>query len=217
MAIRILLADDHEIMRDGLRAILAKQPDFQVIADAADGLEAVRVGIEACPDVALMDINMPLLNGIEATRRLLDQCPETQVIILSMHGTKEHVYQALSSGARGYLLKETSGRDVVGAIRAVHAGQRFLSPSITNIMIDDYIAQRNKTPESSPLAELSDREREVLQLVAEGKSNSEIGELLHLSINTVSTYRSRMMKKANLQDLPHLIQFAIENGIIGPK
>jgi DNA-binding NarL/FixJ family response regulator len=214
MTIGILLADDHGVMREGLRAILEKQADFQVMGEAADGIQAVRETLAVRPHVVLMDINMPLLNGIEAARRIRQESPETQVIILSMYASKEHVYQALSAGARGYLLKESSSRLVAEAIRTVMAGERYLSPAITDTMIDDYLLHRGQSGTASPWQDLSAREREVLQLVVEGKSSAQIAELLQLSASTVNTYRSRLMKKVGVDDLPALIEFAVQNNII---
>lgn len=214
MSVRIVLADDHKVMRDGLRAILERDGDFQVIGEASDGRQAVSVACDLEPDVIIMDINMPLLNGIEATRKIKEQCPDVQVVILSMHTTKEHIFQAMKSGARGYLLKETSGSEVVQAIRAVQQGNRYLSQVITEKVIDDYIVQRSKVSDASPLSALSDREREVLQLVVEGRTTSEVSALLHLSTSTVSTYRSRIMAKLEVKDFPQLVRFALQNNLI---
>jgi DNA-binding NarL/FixJ family response regulator len=183
-----------------------------VIGDAANGRETARQVARLCPDVAVLDIAMPELNGIEAAREIGQVSPATQVIILSMHSTTEHVFQALQAGARGYLLKESAGMEVVNAVRAVHAGQRYLSQKISDSMIDDYIRQR-QAAQSSPLACLSPRERQVLQLVAEGKSSAEIADILSLSLKTVETYRSRLMHKLGISDLPGLVRFAIQHGL----
>jgi DNA-binding NarL/FixJ family response regulator len=211
MTIRILLADDHKILREGLSAILAKEADMDVVGHAADGREAVHKARELHVDVVVMDINMPTLDGIQATRQIRDQHDAVQVVILSMHATKEHIFQALKAGAKGYLLKETSGLEIVDAIRAVHAGRRYLCERINELMIDDYLEQRGKSPDTGPLDELSSREREILPLIVEGYSSAEIAESLHLATSTVSTYRSRMMKKLGMEDVPELVKFALEH------
>ena len=212
-AISVVLADDHAIVRDGLRMILEAQGDITVVGDAADGRQAVRLIQQLRPDVAVIDIAMPELNGIEATYEIRQTCPETQVVILSMHSTAEHVFRALQAGAQGYLLKESAGMEMVEAVRAVHAGRRYLSQRITETMIDDYLRQRQAAERKSPLERLTPREREVLQLVVEGKSSAEIGDILSLSPKTVETYRSRLMRKLGLRDLPSLVKFAIQHGI----
>lgn len=213
MSIRVFLADDHAVVRDGLRALLEAQPDICVIGDAANGRETVRRVAQLCPDVAVLDIAMPELNGIEAARQIGESCPATQMIILSMHSSTEHIFRALQAGARGYLLKESAGVEVVNAIRTVQAGHRYLSQKISDRMIDDYICQRQAAQAKSPLAHLSPREREVLQLVAEGKSSAEIADILSLSLKTVETYRSRLMHKLSISDLPGLVRFAIQHGL----
>lgn len=213
MSITVFLADDHAVVRDGLRVLLEAQPDIRVIGDAANGRETVRLVVQLCPDVVVMDIAMPELNGIEAARKIGQVCPSTQVIILSMHSTTEHVFQALQAGARGYLLKESAGIEVVKAVRAVHADRRYLSQKISDGLVDDYVRQRQATEAKSPLARLSPREREVLQLLVEGKSSAEIADILSLSLKTVETYRSRLMHKLGISDLPGLVKFAIQHGL----
>lgn len=213
MSINVLLADDHTVLRDGLAAILSHQTDFKIVGQAGNGQEAVRLCRVKHPDVVVMDINMPELNGVEATRQIQLDFPEIQVIILSMYATKEHIYQAFQAGARGYLLKETSGLEVVDAIQAVSEGRRYLSKTLADQMIDNYVLQRDASS-TSPLDSLSDREKQVMQLVVEGRSNREIAELLHLAVSTVSTYRSRLMKKLDVEDLAGLVRFAIQHGII---
>ena len=213
MSITVLLADDHAVLRDGLRLLLEAQHDIRVIADAANGRDAVRQVVKLCPDVVIMDIAMPELNGIEATRQIREVCPTAQVIILSIYSTSEHIFQALQAGARGYLLKESAGIEVVNAVRAVHAGQRYLSQKISDRVVDDYIMQRKAVEAKSPLVNLSPREREILQLVVEGKSSSEIAEVMYLSTKTVETYRSRLMKKLGVRDITSLIKFAVQQGL----
>ena len=212
-AIRVFLADDHAVVRNGLRAILEAQADVTVIGDAADGRQAVRLVQQLRPDVVVMDISMPEMNGIEATQQICESHPATQVVILSMHSSAEHIFRALQAGARGYLLKESAGAEVVDAVRAVHVGRRYLSQRISETMIDDYLRQRQAPELRSPLQRLTPRERQVLQLVAEGHSSAAIAEILFLSPKTVETYRSRLMQKLNLSDLPSLVRFAIQHGI----
>jgi DNA-binding NarL/FixJ family response regulator len=213
MSITVFLADDHAVVRDGLRVLLEAQPDIRVIGDAANGREAVRRVAQLRPDVVVMDIAMPELNGIEAAREIGRVCPSTQVIILSMHSTTEHIFQALQAGARGYLLKESAGIEVVNAVRAVHADHRYLSQKILEGLVDNYVRQRQAAEAKSPLARLSPREREVLQLVVEGKSSAEIADILSLSPKTVEAYRSRLMHKLGISDLPALVKFAIQHGL----
>lgn len=216
MAIKVFLADDHTVVRDGLRSILEVQTDITVIGDAADGRQAVQLVKKLKPDVVVMDIAMPELNGIEATKKIRQDCPATQVVILSMYGTTEHIYQALRANAYGYLLKESAGAEVVLAVRAVYAGRRYLCEKIDELLIDDYLYQRESSETKTPLNRLSEREREILHLVVEGKSSAEIAKTLYLSSKTVDTYRCRLMQKLNISDLPGLVKFAIQHGIISP-
>ena len=213
LVITVVLADDHAVVRDGLRALLEAQLDISVIGDAANGREAVHLVAQLCPNVVVLDIAMPKLNGIEAARQIREICPSAQVIILSMHSTVEHIFRALQAGARGYLLKDSAGIEVVKAIRTVHAGHRYLSPKISDRLIDDYVRQRQVAETNGPLARLSSREREVLQLVVEGKSSAEVADILSLSLKTVETYRSRLMQKLAISDLPALVKFAIQHGL----
>ena len=213
MSITVFLADDHAVVRDGLRILLEAQPDIRVVGDAANGRETVRQVVRLRPDVAVIDIAMPELNGIEASRKIGEACASTQIIILSMHSTTEHIFRALEAGARGYLLKESAGIEVEKAVRAVHAGYRYLSQRISDKLVDDYVRQRHDAEAKSPLARLSPREREVLQLVVEGRSSAEIASALGLSIKTVETYRTRLMHKLGISDLPSLVKFAIQHGL----
>ncbi len=213
MTITVLVADDHAIVRDGLRSLLDAQQDIKVIGDAANGREAVRKVFKSAPDVVIMDIAMPELNGIEAARQIHEEYPNTQIIFLSMHSTTEHIFRALQAGARGYLLKESAGVQVVDAVRAVYDGRLYLSPNISDKVIEGYINHHEAVEEKSPLSSLSPREREILQLVVEGKSSAEIAEILVLSPKTVETYRSRMMQKLGINDLPALVRFAIQHGL----
>jgi DNA-binding NarL/FixJ family response regulator len=212
VSITVFLADDHAVVRDGLRVLLEAQPDIRVVGDAANGRETVRRVVQLRPDVAVIDIAMPELNGVEAAREICEICPSTQIVVLSMHSTTEHIFHALQAGARGYLLKESAGIEVVNAVRAVHVGHRYLSQKISDRLVDDYVCQRQAAAKS-PLARLSPREREVLQLVVEGKSSAEIADDLSLSVKTVETYRVRLMNKLDIGDLPGLVKFAIQHGL----
>jgi DNA-binding NarL/FixJ family response regulator len=209
MTIRVLLADDHAMMRDGLKALLTASLGISVVAEVGNGRDAVRRAEELKPDVAIMDISMPELNGIEATRLLRDKCPGTRVVILSMHSSSEHVFRALEAGAMGYLLKESAGAEVNAAVRAVHGGRRYLSRAIVALEP----AARSGAVRASPLDSLSARERQVLQLVVEGHSSAEIARRVHLSPKSVDTYRSRLMRKLSVSDVPSLVKFAIQHGI----
>jgi DNA-binding NarL/FixJ family response regulator len=212
MPIGVLLADDHAVVREGLRLVLQAHPDIRVLGEASDGRGAVCEVRRLHPDVVIMDIAMPQSNGIEATRRLRELVPSAKVVILSMHSTTEHIFRALRAGARGYLLKESAGAEVVAAVRAVHAGGRYLSQAIAAHVVDDYL--REGQP-ASPLQALSRRELEVVQLVVEGRTSAEIAALLSLSPKTVETYRSRLMQKLGVKDVPSLVKFAIQHGLTG--
>jgi DNA-binding NarL/FixJ family response regulator len=213
MSIAIFIADDHTVVRDGLRLLIETQSDMKVVSEASNGREAARQVLRTSPDVVIMDLAMPELNGVEATRQIRENCPATKVIILSMHSSSEHIFQALKAGAHGYLLKESAGMEVISAIRVVHSGKRYLSEKIGDQMIDEYIHNREIVETGSPLSKLSTREREILQLVVEGKSSAEIGRTLFISPKTVETYRSRLMQKLAISDLAGLIKFAIQHGI----
>ena len=213
MSISVLLADDHAVVRDGLRALLEIQPDIVVVGDAANGRVAVELVAKLAPNVAIVDITMPELNGIDATYQMRQISPSTEIVILSIHANKSHVGRALQAGARGYLIKESAGIEVVKAVRTVSAGHRYLSQTISDTVIDDYLASRNTSDHRSSLESLSVREREVLQLVVEGKTSAEIATILNLSPKTVESYRSRLMQKLDIGDLPSLVKFAIREGL----
>ena len=212
MTITVFLADDHAVVRDGLAFLLDAEPDITVVGAAADGRQAANQVAQLCPDIVIMDIAMPELNGIDATREIGTICPPARVIILSMHVTTEHVMRALQAGAYGYLIKEAAGAEVVEAVRTVQSGHRYLSRQITDQLVDQVVHQPHSVSES-PLERLSPREREVLQLVVEGQSSAEIAESLSLSVKTVETYRSRIMVKLDIHDLPGLVKFAIRHGL----
>ena len=214
MNIRVLVADDHAIVREGLGIMLGNQPDMEVVGLATNGREAIRMVDQYQPDVAVMDISMPELNGIEAIQQMLPSHPRMKVIVLSIHETKPYVYRALKAGAKGYLIKETAGLEVVDAVREVYRGERYLSQRIADLLTDISFRSLENSGETSPLEQLSPREREILQLVAEGKTSQEIGERLSISSKTVDTYRSRLMRKIGVKDVAGLVKFAIQHGVI---
>ncbi len=209
MTIRVLIADDHAMMRDGLKALLAEKRGISVIGEVGNGRDAVEKAQTLKPDVVVMDVSMPELNGIEAARMLRDKCPEIHIVMLSMHSSSEHVFRAFEAGARGYLLKDSAGDEVAAAVRTVHAGRRYVSKKIAAVVP---VTTKN-TGRGSPLDRLSTRERHVLQLVVEGNSSAEIARRVHLSPKTVETYRSRLMKKLGVKDVTGLVKFAIEHGL----
>jgi two-component system, NarL family, response regulator NreC len=214
MPIRILLADDHEVVRDGVRALLEKQIDMAVIGEAADGREAARMAEELRPDVVVMDVGMPNLNGIDATRRILAAHPHIGVVMLSMHSDESYVLRSLKAGAKGYLLKESLRSDVLEAIRAVAQGRSFLTRKISRMMQEDYIQELEHRGLEDSYELLTDREREVLQLAAEGKPNKEIAGALNISLTTVETHRTHILQKLGLHSVPELILYAVRKGII---
>lgn len=213
MTINVLLADDHSVLRDGLAALLESQEGFAVVAHAQNGREAVRKTAELKPDVVIMDIVMPELDGIEATRLIHASSASTQVVILSMYSTSEHIFRALQAGAKGYLLKESAGAELLAAVRSVHAGRRYLSQKITETVLDNYVREHHPT---DPLGKLSSRERQIRELVAAGKSTADIAGTLFLSPKTVDTYRSRLMQKLDIDGFAGLVKFAIANGLTPP-
>jgi len=213
-SIRILLADDHNVMRDGLRMLLERHPGFEVVAEAADGLEAVRRAEEFAPDVAVMDIAMPSLNGIEVTRRITESRPATAVVILSMHVDESYVLRSLKAGARGYLLKDSAKADLINAIHAVHEGRSFLSPRVSRLLHDDYLSQLESRGVDNSYDLLTDREREILHLVAEGNTNKEIANRLNVSPYTIETHRAHILQKLNLHSGPELILYAVRKGLV---
>lgn len=212
--IRILLADDHTVLRDGLRLILERQPGFVVVADASDGREAVALALEHSPDIVLMDIAMPGMNGIEATRRIVEKLPRAGVVILSMHSDESYVIRSLKAGARGYLLKDSMKADLIAAIQAVAGGRSFFSPKVSRLLQEDFVRAMAGKGADDSYDLLTDREREILQLVAEGKANKEVANLLDLSLYTVETHRTHILQKLNLHSVPELILYAVRKGII---
>jgi DNA-binding NarL/FixJ family response regulator len=210
MTIRIIIADDHGVVAEGLKHVVEAQPDMQVVSLAVDGREAVRQARDLQPDVVLMDLSMPELNGADATRAILERDPGCRVIVLSMYSDREYVRRALKAGAAGYVVKRSAAKEVVDAIRAVHAGQRYLSPRVADVVLDDYAGDGA----DDLLAKLSQREREVLQLLAEGHTGAQIAERLSLSQKTVETYRARLVEKLGIRDVAGLVRFAIQRGIV---
>lgn len=208
--LRILIADDHAVIADGIRHLLAAQTDFDVVGTVADGAEAVRLARELRPDITLMDIVMPHMNGIDAAREIVLRDPEARVIILSMYSDSDRVYQSLQVGARGYVLKRDLSDELIDAIRQVGAGGRYLSPSVTDTVISDYLHEK-RAPDA--LQQLSARERHVLQMLVEGKSAASVARKLNLSPRTIETYKARLMKKLGLADLPSLVKFAVRHGL----
>lgn len=212
--IRILLADDHTVVRKGLRLLLESQPDFQVIADAANGRETVALATRYTPDVVVMDVAMPELNGIEAARQISAKLPHTAIVFLSMHSDEGYVLKALKSGARAYLLKDSAENDLINAVKAVREGKAFFSPAISKMLIEDYVRQMQQRAVEDSYDLLTTREREMLQLFAEGKNNKDVANMLNLSLYTVETHRSNILKKLNLHSSAELILYAVRKGVI---
>jgi two-component system, NarL family, response regulator NreC len=213
--IHILLADDHSVMRTGLRLVLERQKDFEVIGEASDGREAVALTEQHRPEVVVMDVTMPNLNGIEAARQISGAMPQIGIVMLSMHSDEAYVLRALKAGARGYLLKESAESDLIAAIRAVNAGKAFFSPAVSRMLVEDYVRQLQDREIEDSYELLTTREREILQLIAEGRSNKEIANILNLSLYTIETHRGNLMEKLNLHTVPELILYAVRKGVIG--
>jgi DNA-binding NarL/FixJ family response regulator len=212
--LRLLLGDDHTLLRQGLRKILEEKPEWEVVAEAGDGREVVRQAIALRPDVVILDIGMPQLNGIEATRQIVKRLPDTHVLILSMHSADAYVARALQAGAKGYLLKDSAGKDLIRAVATVAAGKSFFSPAVAKLMLDDYVRRVAATTVVDKYDSLSKREREVFQLVAEGRSNKEVSELLAISLATVETHRARILDKLDVHNTAELVLYAVRRGII---
>ncbi len=213
-SIRILLADDHTMVRDGLRALLAGQQGIEIVAEAADGRECIQLAEEHAPDVVMMDIAMPRMNGIEATRRILGANPATGVVILSMHQDESYVLQALSAGAKGYLLKDSPREDILAAIRAAAQGRSFLSRKVSRMLQEEHIEELRSKGLDDTFDLLTDREREILQLLAEGRANKEVASLLNISTTTVETHRGHILRKLSLHGTADLILYAVRKKII---
>jgi RNA polymerase sigma factor (sigma-70 family) len=212
--LRILLADDHTIVRHGLRKILEEHRDWQVVAEAGDGREAVRLAGDLQPDVAILDIGMPLLNGIEATRQIARRVPEVKTLILSMHSDEAYIIQALQAGARGYLLKDTADAELIDAVVAVTRGKSFFSPAVARVMLDDYVRRLQERGIIDRYDTLSEREREIFQLIVEGRTNKEIAEMLGVSPSTIETHRAHIMEKLDVHSAVEMVLYAVRKGII---
>ncbi len=212
--LRVLLGDDHTVLRHGLRKILEDRRDWHVVAEAGNGRDAVREALALTPDVAVLDIGMPLLNGIEATRQIVRRAPSVRVLILSMHSDQVYVTQAIQAGARGYLLKESAGAELLEAISALAAGKSYFSHAVAQVVFDDYVKTLTEKGITDPYDALSEREREVLQLVAEGRSSKEIAELLSISPATVETHRAHLLQKLRLHNTVEVVRYATRRGII---
>ena len=213
--IRVLLADDHTMVRKGLRSILDAEADLEVVGEADNGRDAVKMAQKLFPKVVVMDITMPGLNGLEATRQIRKQIPDTQVVILSMHASEEYVLEVLRSGASGYVVKQAAPAELVSAIHAASRGEAFLSPSVSKTVVSEYVRQAEAAEGPGPHEVLTGREREVLQLIAEGKSNKEIARELSISVKTVETHRAHLMGKLDLHSAVEVTQYAIRKGMVG--
>ena len=216
--VRILIADDHEVVRRGLRALLEAQPDWEVVAEAVTGREAIEKAKQTTPDVAIIDVGMPELNGLEATRQVLKALPPTEVLILTMHESEQIVREVLDAGARGYVLKSDAGRDLVAAVEALCQHRTFFSSKISEMLLNSYLRHPDRTTEvtESPRGRLTAREREIVQLLAEGKSNKEVAASLNISIKTAETHRTNIMNKLDLRSITELVRYAVRNNIVAP-
>ena len=212
--LRVLLGDDHTLMRQGLRKIMEERPDWEVVAEVGDGREAVKKCLALKPDVAVLDVAMPLLNGIDATQQITKKVPETKVLVLSMHSDEAYVTRALQAGATGYMLKDSAGKDLLKGIASVATGQAYFSPAIARLMLDDYVRRVAGTDVVDRYETLSAREREIFQLIAEARTNKEVAELLEISPATVETHRARILQKLDIHNTAELVLYAVRRGVI---
>jgi DNA-binding NarL/FixJ family response regulator len=212
--LRILVGDDHTLFRQGLRKLLEERPDWEIVAEAGDGREAVRHALAVEPDVLVLDIGMPLLNGIEVTRQVVKRLPQTRVLILSMHAEGAYVVQALQAGAHGYMLKDSAAKELIRAIAIVAGGKSFFSPAVAKVMLDDYVRRLSDQGVCDRYDSLSEREREIFQLVAEGRSSKDIAALLSVSPTTVETHRAHIMQKLDVHNTAELVLYAVRRGVI---
>ncbi|MDO8679785.1 MAG: response regulator transcription factor [Acidobacteriota bacterium] len=212
--LRLMLGDDHTLMRQGLRKILEERPDWEVVAEVGDGRDAVRRAVALKPDVVILDVGMPLLNGIDATQQIVRKVPETRVLILSMHSDEAYVTRALQAGATGYMLKDSAGKDLLKGVAAVAAGQSYFSPAVAKLMLDDYVRRVAGNGVADRYETLSVREREIFQLIAEGRTNRAVAELLEISPATVETHRAHILEKLDIHNTAALVLYAVRKGII---
>jgi DNA-binding NarL/FixJ family response regulator len=212
--LRILLADDHTLVRQGFRKILEEQADWEVVAEVSDGRDAVRQTLDLKPRVVILDIAMPVLNGVEAARQIVRRLPGAGVLVLSMYCREIYVTQVLKAGARGYLLKDSADRELIRAVTAVSEGRSFFSPAVTKLMLDDHVRVLAERGISDRYDTLSEREREVFQLIAEGRSNKEIANLLYISLSTVETHRARIMEKLDVHSAAEIVLYAVRRGVV---
>jgi len=213
-SLRLLIGDDHTLVRLGFRKILEERSEWEVVAEVGDGREAVRRAIALKPDVAILDVGMPLLNGIDATQQIVRKVPQTRVLILSMHSDEAYVTRALQAGATGYMLKDSAGKDLLKGVAAVSAGQSYFSPTVAKLMLDDYVRRVAGTGVADRYETLSEREREIFQLVAEGRTNREVAELLQISPATVETHRAHILQKLDIHNTAELVLYAVRRGVI---
>jgi len=216
MPIKIMIADDHTIVRQGLARLLEDQPDLKIVGQATNGRIAIEKAQELRPDVIIMDIAMPLMNGIEAAKRIRKDLPNTKILILSMYSHEHYIHELLETGISGYLLKDSSGRDIINAIHAAMKDETFLSPSISKKVVDTYLSPRKSLSREDRFKQLSNREREVFQLIAEGHSTRRIAEMLCVTISTIKSHKSKIMEKLGIYNPVHLIHFAIQLGLVDP-
>ena len=217
MGVRLLLADDHEIVRKGLRALLEAEPGWQVAAEAADGRDAVEKAQQIKPDIAILDISMPSLNGLEATRQIVKGISQTKVLVLTMHDSDPLIQQVLEAGARGYLLKSDAARDLVAAVDALRRNKTFFTPKVAQLVLEGYLdknPRESSSPEGGSSSSLTDRQREIVQLLAEGKSSKEVASALGLSVKTAETHRANIMRRLDCHSVTALVRYAIRNHII---
>jgi DNA-binding NarL/FixJ family response regulator len=212
--LRLLLGDDHTLFRHGLRKILEERPEWEIVAEVGDGREAVRKCLALKPDVAVLDVGMPLLNGIDATQQIVRKVPETRVLVVSMHSDEAYVTRALQAGATGYMLKDSAAKDLLKGIASVAAGQAYFSPAIARLMLDDYVRRVAGSGVADRYATLSEREREIFQLIAEARTNKEVAELLEISPATVETHRARILQKLDIHNTAELVLYAVRRGVI---
>ncbi len=212
--VRLLIADDHKIFRQGIKKLLEEEPDLQVVGEAADGREVVKKATELKPDVILMDIAMANLNGLEATKQIKKVLPESKIIMLTMHKNEEYVLQSFQAGASGYILKEGAVEELVSAIRSINQDKSFLSPTVSKTLVDAYLRKMETGKTETPFDLLTDREREVLQLIAEGFTNREVAKQLFISVKTVEAHRAHIMQKLNIHDIAKLVKYAIQKGLV---